>query len=425
MERRHVIWLHRQLPDLIQRQILTADSAAALRRHYPLPPARTGLGTLIVAILGSLLVGLGIVLLVAHNWDALGRGVRTLISFAPLLFGQGVLAWALARRTDSLAARESGAILATLGVFASVALIGQTYHMYGNLPGYLLACSLLALPLVYLANAALPGTIVSAVLAGWVVMAPFSRAQKPMLWLVLLLVLPWLVLRLRQAQHRWQPLLVLWVWGPALALAVSQGFLRLEAVNVTLTLVLLAGVYLLLDSLWLAAEDSAWKRPLRLCGMVLLVGLMVPMSFDDGFRELSRQSSTARAMPWSALAVQLVLAAGLAGMLVWSGIRRRFSLWAGVAALLALVLFAGRSGSVGGALLVNLLLILLGGLAIRKGLRTERLGTLNGGLLLVAVTIVLRFFDSELPFLFKGLAFILIGGAMIALNLWVRTRRTA
>jgi uncharacterized membrane protein len=37
------------------------------------------------SILGAALMGSGIILLLAHNWDQLSRVMRTVISFAPLV----------------------------------------------------------------------------------------------------------------------------------------------------------------------------------------------------------------------------------------------------------------------------------------------------------------------------------------------------
>src|SRR2546430_10467869 len=72
-DRSGIRWLLAELPELVAGGILSAENAEALRQHYAATdsgePRR--IGFVLSAILGSLLVGGGIILLVAHNWDFL------------------------------------------------------------------------------------------------------------------------------------------------------------------------------------------------------------------------------------------------------------------------------------------------------------------------------------------------------------------
>ena len=65
------------------------DSTAAerIRAHYGEPAAFSSsrLAVAIFAVFGALLIGSGVILLLAHNWEHLGRGARAAISMTPLL----------------------------------------------------------------------------------------------------------------------------------------------------------------------------------------------------------------------------------------------------------------------------------------------------------------------------------------------------
>ena len=56
------------------------------------------------------------------------------------------------------------------------------------------------------------------------------------------------------------------------------------------------------------------------------------------------------------------------------------------------------------------------------GLRSERLSIVNIGMGILALLIITRFFDSELSFVARGLAFIAVGCAFLITNI-VLTRR--
>src|SRR3954452_8554573 len=102
-DRSGIRWLLAELPALTAGGVVSSETAEALRQHYasetPTEPRRVGF--VLSAILGSLLVGAGIVLLVAHNWDFLTRPIRCAIAFTPLVLSQGLAIFVLLRRNGS------------------------------------------------------------------------------------------------------------------------------------------------------------------------------------------------------------------------------------------------------------------------------------------------------------------------------------
>jgi hypothetical protein len=70
----------------------------------------------------------------------------------------------------------------------------------------------------------------------------------------------------------------------------------------------------------------------------------------------------------------------------------------------------------------NLWLLAVGILTLLEGLHALELGTANRGLLALVALVVARFFDTELSFLARGLAFVTLGIACFAVNLWLMRR---
>jgi hypothetical protein len=87
MSKRNVQWLYEELPGLVGKGVLPAETAEKLRQHYG--NAETGGGKrwaiILFGILGGALIGAGVILLLAHNWDEFSRPVRAALSFAPLV----------------------------------------------------------------------------------------------------------------------------------------------------------------------------------------------------------------------------------------------------------------------------------------------------------------------------------------------------
>ncbi|MCX6996227.1 MAG: DUF2157 domain-containing protein [Kiritimatiellaeota bacterium] len=161
MSKQSIQWLYDELPRLVAQGLLTPEADARLRAHYgPVAPARPArLAVIIFGVLGALLIGAGIILVLAHNWEDLSRPVRAGLSFLPLVLAQGLAAWTMCNRPQSLAWREGAGALLFLMIGASISLVAQTYNISGDRPRFLLTWALLGLPVVYLLNAVVPALL--------------------------------------------------------------------------------------------------------------------------------------------------------------------------------------------------------------------------------------------------------------------------
>ena len=133
---RAIRWLRAQLPELVGGGVITAESASAIDRHYAAAEARsTNFGFVILAGIGSTLVGAGVILLIAHNWDELSRPVRCVLAFLPLVSALALGLYVLLRRNDLPAWREAAAIF-------DVAAVGTAISLVSDLPDSRQLCRL-------------------------------------------------------------------------------------------------------------------------------------------------------------------------------------------------------------------------------------------------------------------------------------------
>ena len=84
MNDRHVRWLKGEIALWRQEGAVDEATAERLLARYAALPAGVSLGRVILGSLGALLVGLGVIALLAANWEDFSRGLRTVIAFAPL-----------------------------------------------------------------------------------------------------------------------------------------------------------------------------------------------------------------------------------------------------------------------------------------------------------------------------------------------------
>ena len=76
-----------------------------------------------------------------------------------------------------------------------------------------------------------------------------------------------------------------------------------------------------------------------------------------------------------------------------------------------------------GMLTLNLFLLVLGVVMIVYGARESSLGQANLGMGLLSAVILLRFFDTDLSFVERGTAFIVLGLAFLTMNFLLTRKR--
>lgn len=437
MNNKAIQGLYDALPQLVAQGVVTSDVAARLRAHYgPIEAARPArLAVIIFGVLGALLIGAGIILVLAHNWEDLSRPARAGLSFLPLLLAQALAPWVLVRRPQSLAWREGVSALLFLTIGASISLVAQTYNISGDLPRFILTWTLLGLPLVYLFDAVVPALLALWGITEWACHLRCEDDFNAGYWLLAALLLPQLVRWFRAGRFQVRPTLLLWALCVSVTIAAG---VTIERVLPGLWIILYAGLFALLflaGEFWFREAEGFWSRPLRHFGGAGVLTLSFLLTFEWPWREIGwnhwhweRLHDTAwRAVPDAALGGVIPLAAII--LLVMT-VRRRtpLGLVLGLTPILATLgyclcclskTYAPAAG------LFDLYLLTTGLWLLVTGIRINKQGQMNVGLLAITALIIARFFDSDLSFLLRGLLFIALGVAFLVANIAMLRRKGA
>lgn len=433
--RKGVAWLYSELPELVSKGVLTEESANALRSHYGELPRSLGQRVLIaiLAALGAMLIGGGVILVLAHNWDELSRPVRTVLSYLPLLVAQVLMFYAFLRQADSVAWRESTALFQSLMVGAAISLIAQTYNISGDFQGFMRTWMLLVLPLIYLCRSTLVALFYFGAFVIWGfsgdVFGSESKEQAWQYWMLLLPVLPHYVFEFRRDPLSWSSAALGYVGFAALALTSHLVLGTTLAAWILFYSGLLVAAYAV-DQLSVSEEGRMGSRPLGLIGTVGLGVFIFIVSFRDIWPGANQYH------PWEDVrllgpfffaqgigaALIMLIFSGIAGARAWrrvpgvDWVLLLFPVISVVAYLASL-----QSGSFSfSAVLMNLYGVVWGVSSVVRGLRSMRWGETNLGLILLSALILARFFDSDFTLLARGLAFVVLGAGCLTVNyfLW-------
>jgi uncharacterized membrane protein len=431
MSENHVPWLLEELPTLVSKGVLPTEAAQRVRQYYGESTSGArgrNRAVVLFSVLGAALVGSGVILLLAHNWEQLSRAMRTVLSFAPLVCAQAVAGWVLWPRRASTAWREGAGTALTLAIGATISLIAQTYNISGDFGRFMLAWTLLALPVVYLLDATMPAVLYLVGITVWSGDARFNDGHPLWFWLLAALVLPHLWRSARQ--NRLSPRVVVMCWTLALSASLGAGFAAGDMLSNWWVLIyagLLAAMYLFGER-WFGKAASCWHRPLQTVGGLGVFGLALLLSCQWPWRETVTHWKANHAM------MDLIAASvwPITALLLWveSLARRRWvgsmiGAMPGAAALGYLMAAGGENGLLPATILFDLFLFVLGVGTLWRGLREDRLGVVNSGMLMLAGLIITRFFDSDLGFVVRGAAFIVVGVGFLVTNVILIRRKGA
>lgn len=417
--------LRRELPDWIARGWVTPAAAGELTARYPERSRRFG-ATVVLPVLGAALVLGGLILVLAHNWEELSRPFRAALALLPLAGTVWLGARTLARGGPA-AAREAVAVANSLAVAAAISLVAQTYQISGDTPRFLLTWAALTLPGALLLRSAVAAALYTALAVAWGFAQRDVALAAGGLAGLLLGTVAWTVVEVRVRRRSLPVLGMVYLLGglwlvPAALRGVAGAWI-------------LPG-YLAWAALWTALSGPRPVAPAsaatRFPAVIGIGAVGVLLSFRPAWRSLgghwwsaTRTSwETGAGIAWFCVLWALAAVAAVAAWRTADGVRRAWLvapfvlgfLWLGHAAGLDLLW---------GVVAANVLLVGLGLVTFLDGWRSHDGFRLNFGWLLLGALMLVRFFDQDLSYLVRGVAFVALGVSFLVLNRVLVRRRAA
>ena len=426
MKEKNLKWLYEELPVLISKGILTQKTAEEIKKYYGESEERNWL-RIILAIfgtLGSILIGSGIILIFAKNWDTLSVPARTALSFTPLVISQLIGIYVILKKSNSMAWKEGTSAFITLAVGAAISLIGQTYNISGDRTVFTITWMLLIVPLVYIFDAFVPSVFYLAGITFWAGFEQSEGGNAVLYWVFLAILMPYIIKAFKNIDSNRS---VLVLWALCLNLCVSLGIV-LEKVLPGLWIVIYSSFFTILflvEKTYHRKTGSLGQLPFNVTGTIGILVFSILLTFigfweDIGwyeYRHEVRFNELAGIVDY--FLVILLLSAAVYLFLKNLKTRNALTLVFGSSALLSVLCYLAASVLQDGSIpviLYNVYIFVLGVNTIVYGIRNKHMGITNGGMLIISLLIIVRFFDTDIPFLVKGLSFIAVGIGFIVSN---------
>ena len=397
-------WLLAELPKLRQDEVIDEKAADALAKYCDdelalKAPPRKFIYTLFY--IGAGMIAAGIVLFFNHNWDAFTKYQRLGIAAVPLAVALGSALWTILGQKGQLW-REFSAVLTAVAAGTLIAVVSQIYHSGGELWQFMTLALAISIPFVYIFNSIALTTVYA-----FGLFTLLAGAPPLYCFFAVLAIHPMLHIQLnhKSPNRVWARYLMILSALFGLLSCGSNGYLPLSFFTLAGTM-LYAG--------WALSErhEGYFRNPwLGTSFIFMLVCLVVASTHAEFFEP------TTFDRPHAVWAYWLFTGVVLATNAQWfpkSHLDAK-RLCTGLLVLLPLLHYC-RVGNEVMKLIFNVYMGVYGAVLMLDGFKRGRLLTYNGGLAMVLLLIVCRFFDAELSFLTRSIAFIAIGVVLITAN---------
>jgi len=419
----------KDIDELIDNKIISEDVADNIMQYYQskkTPPQKRLF--IVFGILGAILVGLGINLIIAHNWDDFSRATKSFFAFLPLVIGQLACVFVILKKHDSTAWREGSTAFLFFAVGASISLISQIYNIPGDLGSFLLTWMLLCLPLIYIMKSSITSllfiagiTFYSCETSYW----NYPYEQSYMFWLLLLAVLPHYYLVYKKTPK--SNFITFHNWMIPLAAVICLGSIANDLTQLMyIAYISMFGLFYLVGNLNYFKDQKLINNAFLIIGSLGTIILLLTLSFDWFWEELNiKPFSTYRAFITPEFIAAVLISAAAIALLyrrlqktLWKNVKPLE--WAFAAFILIFMIgFVTEFAYV----LINLLILTIGLLTVREGAKKDHLGILNFGLLVITILTICRFFDDNISFVIRGVLFVSAGAGFFVANYLMLKRR--
>ncbi len=425
--------LQKETTELIKAGIISEETAEKIKGYYKTKEtSSTNRLFVVFGVLGAILVGLGIILIIAHNWDNLSKTIKTVLAFVPLIIGQVFAGYSLLKRKDSHAWKESSSAFLFFSVGAAISLISQIYNIHGNLSSFLFTWLLLCLPLVYVMRSSITSLLYIAGITYYSVEIGYSSYLSSVnynfYWILLLLILPYYYLLFKNKPK--SNSMIFHNWLLPLSFLISLGTIAEKNEELMfIAYVSLLGMFYLVGNTKFFSEQKLINNSYKILGSLGTIGILLNLSFNWFWQDLRVKEFVFEQLfssnEFIVSSIITVLALGLLFFRMKNVNLKNVKPISHIFVLFILIFILGMTSSVA-VILINLIVFVIGILTIREGAGQNHLGILNYGLLIITILVVCRFFDTELSFVLRGLLFVIVGtGFFFANYLMLKKRKHA
>jgi uncharacterized membrane protein len=420
--------------ELVKADVISEESASRIIEYYQKkedsPKNRL---YIIFGVFGAILLGLGAFLIISQNWEKLSTTVKTVMAFTPMVVGQIFCVYVLLNKQESIAWKEGVSAFLFFSVGGCISLVSLIYDIPSDEIKFILTWMLLTIPLVYIMKSSIVSLMYTIGITFYAIFADsgasvfFSTSDPNIYWVLFLLVLPHYYSLLREKTE--SIFMSLHHWIIPGSLIISMGIVAEDnSMIMVLAYFFLFSLFYLLGTSGFFAKKKPLVNGYKLLGSLGSIILLLVMSFKPFWKEIRTEKYQLAEIYISPEFIATIAIFLIAAVILIVQIKKRslkhMNPQAPLFILIFLTYLIGTVSPVA-VIIINILILVLGVLTVRAGVRQDHLGVLNYGLIVIAALAVCRFFDEDLSLVLRGTMFVVVGIGFFATNYYLIVKRKA
>jgi uncharacterized membrane protein len=414
-----------ELEELLLANVVTTETAEKIREyfHQKKEENHNRLSS-IFGILGAILVGLGIILVFAHNWDNLSRLTKIILSFLPLLIGQLLCSYSILKKSESIVWKETSSVLLFFAIGASISLVAQVYNIPGDINSFIISWMLLSLPLVYLLQSSIVSLLYIAGITYYGCNAnyfTYPSTHSYLYWLLLLGIAPhyYQLIKTKALSN----FTLFHNWFVSLSIVICLGTIAHKNGHLLhFSYMSLFTIFYFIGKTAFFDQQKLKNNSFLIIGKLGILYLLLLYSFKWFWNKPFYKTVSSEPL----LSIEFITAFVLTLIAAFFFYKKNKQTNFKDIYLLELVFLINIFPLISGyefSIVANAIVLFIGIFEVKRGIKLNHLGILNFGLLLITILITCRFFDTDLSFVIRGILFITIGLGFFLANYFILKKR--
>lgn len=423
---KHQRWLLDEIQLWRREGIVSADQARLLTARYN-GDASSAWGKMIFSALGAIIFGLGVILLLAYNWEDMHRLVKLGLIIGAIAAAHGAGYWLSGPRSAHQKIGESLHLLGSMLFGAGIWLIAQIYHIDEHFPNALLVWALGALLMGWIIPSLAHTLLAMGLLALWhsFEVFQFDHPNHWATWLIVFGVVPqtWL--------HRSQVTLLVALGLVAYTYPISlMGMNPPSGAIVLGALFAIMTTYIIFSYAAISSRFAESAEVFRAVGFMIYAILLFLLSINAVSRALFEATlGQLRPLDWFYYLLPWVLLACSVGLLlryrhaVTDTLDRIEISFVLIASVLVMLFTFGLLPHEASWLLFSVLFLTQSLLLVWQGTQQVSWPSAALGCAMLSAFIFARFLDLFQSLLMRSLAFLVLGAMLFAVGVYYSNQK--
>jgi uncharacterized membrane protein len=426
-------WFIEQIPLLKKEKIIDEKTSERLTDYYQKKITKVNILKLLIIGLGItsglLILGGIILLIIIFNWFVLTKEMKTIIAFLILIVPQVICGYTLFKNKASIIIKEIFSLIYSISFGVSIAFIGQIYQLPSNIELFFIIWSLSTILIIYIFNSL---SSVPLYLILIISLASYMQLDDKIglyFYPLYLLLIPFYLIEYKKNNYIRVKLFDYFLLA---GIVIGLG-ITMEKTVPGLWLVAYANLFVILylySITFKTDEDSLFLSPFKIAGVIGISILAYMYTYhwpweDIGwsyYRSDVKFHDLAAIFDYSVCIIFPLISIFLSYLAIKKNkLKNYIFVLFGILIIILFFIVSLTNSKLYSEYLpvwvMNLFILILCGYSFYVGFKNKSLMTVNSAMFLLFLTIISRFFDSDISSLIRGFSFIITGIIILCINL--------